>query len=169
MAAQSTHNGDLVITGTLIPRTLNLPSGCVQSDDIQAGAGIEATKLEHRFRPALSQAHGSAGTSERRVVHQVIGATGKINSVRAQLSVAPVGAATHSIQAKKNGTNILSPALVLDNANTVFIDEVAAGFTAGGDELVNGDVIEVDVTATAGGGTLGQGLHVVLDLDEDAA
>jgi hypothetical protein len=169
MAAQSTHNGDLVVTGTLIPKTLNLPSGCVKADDIEAGAGIEATKLEHRYRPDLSQAYGSAGTSERRVVHQVIGATGKINSVRAQLELAPVGAATHSIQVKKNGTNILSSALVLDSTNANHIDEIAAGFTAGGDDLVTGDVIAIDVTATAGGGTLGQGLHVMLDLDEDAS
>ena len=97
----------------------------------------------------------------------MVGATGTLNSVRAQLSVAPIGAATHVIQVKKNGTDILSTAITLDSGNTAFIDETDTGFTS--TALVNGDVLEITVTATAGGGTLGQGLHVMIDLDEDAA
>jgi len=160
-------DGDLAVTGNISCRTLTPPSGSITNAAVVAAAGIDASKLEHRYRPSLSQAYGSAGTSERRAVHQVIGATGTINSVRAMLALAPVGNSTHVIQIKKNGSNILSTAITLDSGNTNFIDETDTGFTSAA--LVAGDVLEVDVTATVGTGTLGQGLHVMIDLDEDAA
>lgn len=163
----STQQGDLFVNGNLYPKTFTPPAGCITNAAVIAAAGIDASKLEHRYRPFLAQVHGSAGTTERRAVHQVIGATGTINSVRAMLSVAPIGNSTHVIQIKKNGTNILSTAITLDSGNTAFIDETDTGFTSAA--LVAGDVLEVDVTATVGTGTLGQGLHVMIDLDEDAA
>lgn len=160
-------DGDLAVTGNISCRTFTPPAGSITNAAVVASAGIDATKLEHRYRPEYVQPYGSAGTSVRQAVHQVIGATATINSVRAMLSVAPIGAATHVIQIKKNGSNILSTAITLDSGNTAFIDETDTGFTSAA--LVAGDVLEVDVTATAGGGTLGQGLHVMLDIDEDAA
>lgn len=165
--ATSTIQSDVYVNGNLYPKTFTPPANCITNAAVIAAAGIDATKLEHRYRPSYAQPHGSAGTTVRQAVHQVVGATGTINSVRAMLSVAPVGAATHVIQIKKNGSNILSTAITLDNANTAFIDETDTGFTS--TALVAGDVLEVDVTANAGGGTLGQGLHVMIDLDEDAA
>lgn len=160
-------DGDLYVSGNIAGKTFTPPASSITNAAVIAAAGISSSKLQHRYRPSLSQAHGTAGTTERRVVHQVVGATGTLNSVRAQLSVAPIGAATHVIQVKKNGTDILSTAITLDSGNTAFIDETDTGFTS--TALVNGDVLEITVTATAGGGTLGQGLHVMIDLDEDAA
>ena len=84
----------------------------------------------------------------------------------ADCRVACVGAATITIQVKKNGTNILSASLVIDNANAAFAFESAAGFTS--TALVANDVLEVDITAAAGGGTLGQGLFCELVTKEDA-
>ena len=165
--ATSTIQSDVYVNGNLYPKTFTPPANCITNAAVLSNAGIDATKLEHRYRPSYAQPHGSAGTTVRQAVHQVVGANGTINSVRAMLSVAPIGAATHVIQIKKNGSNILSTAITLDNANTAFVDETDTGFTS--TALVAGDVLEVDVTATAGGGTLGQGLHVMIDLDEDAA
>lgn len=81
------------------------------------------------------------------------------------MSVKPVGAATHSIQLKKNGSNILSSALVMDSANTNYVLEEAAGYTS--TSYAAGDFFEVDITATAGGGTLGQGLMFDVQFDEN--
>jgi len=166
MATDRIEN-DLYVSGNIACRTFTPPASSITNAAVIAAAGVDATQVEQRYKPAYAQPHGSAGTTVRQAVHQVIGATGTINSVRAMLSVAPIGAATHVIQIKKNGSNILSTAITLDNANTAFIDETDTGFTS--TALVAGDVLEVDVTATAGGGTLGQGLHVMIDLDEDAA
>ena len=107
-----------------------------------------------------------AAVTERRVIKVVKGATGTIVNFRAGVVVANVGAATISIRLKKNGTNIDTAALVLDSGNAAFALEAAAGFTS--TSLVANDVLEVDITAAAGGGTLGQGLFCELTAREDA-
>lgn len=133
---------------------------------MNGSAGILYTKMEHREVKHYTQPHGSAASTERKPIHTVKGATGTIVSFRAGVVVACVGAATISIQLKKNGTNILTAALVLDNTNAAFTFESAAGFTS--TALVANDVLEVDVTSAAGGGTLGQGLFCELVTKEDA-
>ena len=55
---------------------------------------------------------------------------------------------------------------LIDNTNVAFAWESAAGFTS--TSLVQNDILEVDVTATAGGGTLGQGLVCELITRGDA-
>jgi hypothetical protein len=71
-----------------------------------------------------------------------------------------------TVQLKKNGANVLASAIVLDSGNAAFAGEAAPGFT--GTNYVAGDVFEVDVTAAANTGTLGQGLFAALSVREDA-
>ena len=54
---------------------------------------------------------------------------------------------------------------MIDSGNANYGSEDAAGFTSS--SYVAGDVFEVDITATAGGGTLGQGLAVEVEFDEN--
>lgn len=154
---------DTHVKGNLSCETMTIPSSTLTNAGVASDAAIAATKMLHRWRPFLNQAHGSAGTSERRTVYEARG-NATINFCRAVLSVAPSGAATHVIQVKKNGSDILSTAITLDNANANYTSEAAVGFTSA--SLVAGDTLEITVTATAGGGTLGQGLLVYLDIDE---
>lgn len=157
---------DLHVAGNLSASSLTIPAGTLTDAGVEAGAGIQATKLEHQHTQVFKQNHGTAATSQRQVIHTVYGAEGSIVSFRAGVVVANIGAATISIQLKKNGSNILSSALVLDSTNAAFSMEDAAGFTS--TALVADDVLEVDATATAGGGTLGQGLFCELVVREDA-
>lgn len=157
---------DVHVDGNLSAKTATMPSGSITNAMIAALAGISASKLQKRTYADYQQVHGSAATTQRIVIHRVKGATGTINSFKCLTSVLNIGAATISVQLKKNGSNILSAATVLDTENTAFIAEDAAGFTSA--SLVAGDVLEVDITATAGGGTLGQGFYCVAEIDEDA-
>lgn len=158
---------DVHIAGALSCQTLVPSSGSVGNSSVAASAGISASKLQKRTYAHYEQVHGTAATTQRIFIHRVKGATGVINSFKCGSSVLNIGAATISVQLKKNGSNILSAATVLDTSNTAFIAEDAAGFTS--TALVAGDVLEVDITATAGGGTLGQGFFCVAEIDEDAA
>lgn len=157
---------DLHVVGNLSAQTFTPPSGSITNASVVALAGIAASKLQKRTYAQYAQLHGTAATTVRIVIHRVKGATGTINSFKCLTSVLNIGAATISVQLKKNGSNILSSATVLDTGNTAFIAEDAAGFTSSA--LVAGDVLEVDITATAGGGTLGQGFYCVAEIDEDA-
>jgi len=162
----TTIDGNTYVNGTLSMKTLAPSAGCVTDTSVSGSAAIQATKLQHQYTKNFAQVTGSIATTERRPFHSVSGATGTIVGFRAASTVACVGAATISIRLKKNGTNIDTAALVLDNTNTAYIWESAAGFTS--TSLVAGDILECDVTATAGGGTLGQGLICELVTREDA-
>ena len=158
---------DVNIAGTLRATTFILPTAIVLDATVAGAAGIQASKLQHRHQPVYNGGDSiTTAVTNRQVLHYVYGTTGTILAFRCGSVVANVGAATVSIQLKKNGANILTAATVLDNANTAFIVENEAGFTS--TALVLGDVLEVDITAAAGGGTLGKGVFASLVLNEDA-
>lgn len=130
----------------------------VNSLVIRGSTLVDASKLNHQHVKTWAQPNTTA-TTERTVIHTARGA-GTILGFRAASVVANIGAATVSIRLKKNGTNVDTAALVLDNANTAYTFENAAGFTS--TAISAGDVFEVDATATAGGGTLATGCFAEL-------
>lgn len=168
MANQLTiFNGDLAVNGYLRANTFALPANSVSDGSVIAASGIQASKLQHQHQAIYCGGDSNTtAVTNRQVIHVVIGATGTIVAFAAGSVVANIGAATVSIRLKKNGSNIDTAALVLDSGNTAFILESAAGFTS--TSLVVGDVLEVDITATAGGGTLAKGVFAVLTIREDA-
>lgn len=89
-----------------------------------------------------------------------------MTAVRAGVSVACIGDSTITVDVRKNGTSILSSTIVLDNSNTAFAEESGSISTS---SYAAGDDLEVVVTVSAGTGTLGQGLHVDLILNEAAS
>lgn len=153
------------VAGSFSCETMAIPSGTLTNAGVAAGANLDADKLEHRFRVLFNQVHGSAATAERRPVFQANG-TGVINRVSAGSVVACVGGATITVDVKKNGTTVLTASIVLDNGNTAYVAEDG---TLSVTALAANDILEVAVTVATGGGTLGQGLFVVLDIDENGA
>lgn len=153
-------NGDLRVYGAVIPDSINMPAGSVGSTTFNGSDPLAIAKQRHKFAPGLRQA-GTAVTAH--VVVHYARAAGTVTAVRAGSIVACIGAATIVVNVKKNGTTILTGTFTLDSANTAFI--VESGTISSG-AYVTGDVLSVDVTATAGGGTLGSGLFVELDVDE---
>lgn len=157
---------DMYVDGNLSSKTFVPASGSITNAAIAALAGVSASKLQKRTYADYGQAYGSATSSIRIPIHRVKGATGTINSFKCLCATPCLTTATISVQLKKNGSNILSAATVLDTSPAAFVAEDAAGFTSA--SLVAGDVLEVDITATASGGTLGQGFYCVAEIDEDA-
>jgi len=155
----------LRVTGvTTLAGTTYLPAETVTNANVQTGANIAASKLQHTHRKTHRQPN-TAATSETVVLHRVNGATASGIYVNAGSIAAAVGAATVTIDIKKNGTSIMTAAtpMTLDSGNTAYIAEDASIATLTG---VVGDVFTAVIVATAGGGTLPTGLWIEFEIDE---
>ena len=78
-------------------------------------------------------------------------------AIEAGVVVQAAGAATVTVDLRKNGTTILSGVITLNNTHVAYA-EVAGTISSA--RYVTGDVFEIVLTATAGGGTLPQGVYV---------
>lgn len=150
--------GDITSGGKIV-----LPAGSVTSASVEPAAEIEATKTEQRQRLTYSQESATTTVSETKTIHVVYGTTGTLRGFRAGSIVANVGAATITVDLKKNGVSMLSAVITLNNSHTAR-QVVAAALASSA--LVAGDVLEITVVATAGGGTLGKGVFAEAIVDE---
>jgi hypothetical protein len=145
-------------------REVGLPTASIGDEQVSASSPLGATKTIHRFAQSLAQAHGTAATTERRVIHRAR-AAGTITSFVAGLSVAHTGAATVTANLLKNGTTVLSAVITQNNALAAYA-VLTGGISSA--SYIAGDVFEVALIATAGGGTLGQGVFAQGIFDEAA-
>ena len=90
---------------------------------------------------------------------------GVVDSFRAGSIAAAVGDSTVSVELKKNGTSVLAAAIALDNANTAYVPEAGSVNTPA---YVAGDVFTVQVSISAGTGTLPQGVFASAVFQEAA-
>lgn len=160
-----TLNHDVYVNGNLGAKTFSPPAGCIGNAAIAAGAGLAATKLQHQHEITYGQPGGAISFTERKVIHVIKGATGNVLNFRAGIRTACVGAATITFDLQKNGSSILTAVITVDNTKTAYqLTEAAIATPA----VVQGDVLEAVIVATAGGGTLGDGGFCDLVLTEDA-
>jgi hypothetical protein len=155
---------DLVVRGVLRATSVGLPATCVGDTQMNASDPVGSDKLQHQYIEPFAQAHGVAAVSERRAIHVARGA-GTLTAFRAGLTVANVGAATVTVDLRRNGTTILTSVITLNSGTAAFakVDGVISSAT-----VAAGDVFEVVTVATAGGGTLGQGVFATLIIREAA-
>lgn len=163
MAGPIIVDGDLRIKGELIPDSMSIPPNTVGDAQVVSTSPIQASKLYHRIQELVTQVHGTATVARREVIY-VAKAEGNIADFFAGVVVANIGAATITVDLLKNGTTILTDTIVLDNSQAAY--EIVANEGVTDDSYIAEDVFEVVVTATAGGGTLGQGLFAGFWSDE---
>jgi hypothetical protein len=163
MATATTKlDGDVYVTGHLQARTLKIPAGTVTDAAVGEDAAIAATKIQ---KPRLlTYSRDGTAASATVPLYECRGATATVVDVRVGSVGVAVGAATVTVDIKKNGTTILSGVVTLDNGNVARVSEPG---TVALDDLVTGDWLDVVVTATAGGGTLPTGLLVQVEIFED--
>lgn len=161
----STISGDLIVTGqTVLLGTVSLPAGNIGNSAIAAAAGVEASKLQHQHQPTYGQI-GTAVSVAEIPFHSVQGAVASLESFSAGSIGVAVGAATVTIDIKKNGTTCLSGVITLDTGNTTRVPESGTITVPAG---VAGDLYTLVIVATAGGGTLPTGLFVRAKFRESA-
>lgn len=155
--------GNVQVSGTASLGGLSAPAGCITNSNIATPAsgadGIFTTKLDHRQHIRYNQPEGTAVATETRQVFITFGAAGTIKAVNAIMKTANSGGATVTVDVKKNGTTVLGSTINVTgtsvNTGTLSVTTTAAG-----------DVFEFLVTATAGGGTLGDGIYIEMIVDE---
>lgn len=154
--------GDLVVRGRLQAGYFSPPNQSVGGAAINTADPISVAAQRHQYMRTVAQNFGAPTASGRTPIH-IARAAGTIRTFRMGQSVANIGAATVTVTLLKNGSNILSATFQLTNAQAAFAT-IQASFTSAA--YAAGDFFEVNITAAAGGGTLGQGFLAQLELDE---
>lgn len=150
--------------GQLRALDLKPNAGFLEKEHVEAGAGIEASKLQHEHRCGYAQESATAAAAGDYVMHVVRGLTGTIQSFVAGCVVANVGVAVVTVDLHKNGASILTAAITIDSGDAAYAIVEGAIDTAA---VVHDDVLEVVITVNEGAGTLGKGVFAVLNLQED--
>jgi hypothetical protein len=166
MAVPSYIQNDLHVTGALTCGSFSVPAGTLTNAGVNASAAIATTKMVHRYMKTYAQESATAATDEKRVVHTVYGATGTILAFECGAVVACVGAATLDFDCLVNGASILTAVVRVDSGDAAYA--ILAG-TIDTAALEDGDVIEIHIDQTTGGGTDGKGAFATVIFDEVAA
>lgn len=156
-------DGDVYINGNLTCKGFKAAPLSINNAAIAVAAAIDATKITQQPRVNFHQPN-TAATTERRAVYCVYGATANLLAFRAGSIAIAVGAATVTVDLQKNGVSILTAVITLDTANVARVPE-AGSFSS--TAFVAGDLLEIVVTATAGGGILPTGVFAQIVLSED--
>lgn len=165
MADRGSWPGDLHVRGTLSADKIVYPEASVGGEHIDPTRPIDVLALGQQYSRLVKQNHGAAVVARREVVHVAFGA-GTIIEVRAGLVVPNLAGAEVTVDLLKNGVSVLGGVVTLDDTLAAYDIATAAISTPG---YAAEDVFEVVVTATAGGGTVGQGLFVHIIFREAAA
>lgn len=161
---QTRVDQDLHVGGTLSAKNFTPPNSSITNAAIQGAAGIDSSKLDHRFRKHYAISGSAASVT---IPLHVARAAGVINSIEAGSIVVCTSTATVTVDLKKNGTSVLSGGtpITLNSSNTV---RVAVSGTITTTTYVDGDFFELVIVATAGGGAVATGLMVDVEFDEEA-
>ena len=165
MSTPTRMEGDVHVAGALSANSMSIPDGTVGNDDVASDADIAATKLQHQYQKNYSQESGTTVAAEEYIIHTVYGAAATVVAFEAGLITIPDGDRTVTVDLHKNGTTILSAAIVLDSGNTTYVVE---GATISSPTLADGDVLEVVVTIGGSSGSNPAGLFVNCVIREDA-
>lgn len=164
--ASSNIDGDLYVRGTLRANNFTPPNNSVGNAQFNSGDPLDANKQQQQFNRTYTTANGSAVADGSGPIHVAFG-QGSVYGVEAGLVTANLSGATVVIDVLKNGVSIMTSALTLDDTHAN--REVVVGTVDGTlGQYVADDVFEVTVNATVGGGTLGQGLFVLVVFREKA-
>jgi len=149
---------------------VTLPSGVIGNTDIESGAEIDASKLDHQYMLTHTQADGSDVVAQTDIVH-IAKAAGELVAVEAVVDQVPTGDYTVTIDVQKSTgggsfATLMSATVVIDSDNTDRTLE--AGSIAGTTTYADGDLIAIVVTVAGSSGTQAQGLCVTACVREAA-
>jgi hypothetical protein len=145
-----------------------LPDEAIDDDAVAGDAGIDSSKLEHRFSPCLGQDNAVA-TAQTKVVHLARGA-GTVLAFAVGAITAAVGDSTATVDLQKRTgagawSSLLTGTVTLALADTV---GPKAGTLIGSPVYAADDQLRIVITVAAGTGTLPLGLYAQAELKEAA-
>lgn len=168
--AQDLINNDLYVNGSFAAKTMTLPAGVVNNSQVQAAAGINSTKLQHRHCIDHYQQTGVAVVTANQLMHIVKGVNSAMYSIRAIVDTIATGAdRTVTIDLQKSTgagafATILAATIVFNNVSTA---RTVSNGAFSSTTLVAGDILKLTVTVAGAAGAQALGLLVTVELDED--
>lgn len=156
MGEVARFQGDVIVIGALYCQTLPIPANSIADAAVQAGAGIQSTKVQQERSPVLPLSdHATSVTAVRKGIARALGA-GTIVGFKVWASVPAAAAGNAVITLRKNGAVILTGSLTLDDtvaANTAVVGTLSSTTLALNDQL---DVEVLSVAGTAPKGVCAQ-------------
>src|SRR6476646_2358954 len=110
--------GDVQIQGTLYAVGFTPPALSISDAQIAAAAAIAASKVIHQHRAFYAQGSGTTAAAATQVIYVGYGTTAAAIDFKAGAIVANIGAATCTVDLKKNGSSILGAVITLNNTQT---------------------------------------------------
>jgi len=156
-------DGDFYINGNIASSTMSIPAGSVSNASILALAGIQAEKLEHQHKILYAQGSAVTAADSRNPIFVVTGLTGNIISIKAGAVTKSIGDSICDVDVLKNSTTVLSSPMNIDSADANYALITGTVSVA---SLSQNDVLEVDIDATIGTGTLALGIFVIIVIHE---
>ena len=158
-----THFGATSFRGVV-----TLPDDTIVDAKVNADADIGYDKVRHVHHVTLAQPDGTAATTEDRIKF-IARAACTILAVDYTIMTAAAGAATVDIDVETSTgggafATILTGPEQIDNATVVRV--VLNGTLDGAQTMAVNDLLLISLTATAGGGTLPQGVSVDVTIAE---
>lgn len=166
MSVDTRHNPTVFTAKVTFADEVVLPnSSLLDAHAPVAGWGYEV--VEQKFQKNYAQESATSCADEARVVHVARGASGTVLGVEIGAVVANIGAAVVDVDVLKNGVSILTGGtpVQIDSGDAAYAI-VAGSLDAAEIAYVVGDVFEVSIDGTAGGGTLAKGVFCNLTLQE---
>jgi len=164
--AYSLLETDLHIAGNLSAKSYTAPAGSINNTAISATAAIASTKLIHRRHITYWQESATTAADGAFPVFSCYGATATIVALEAGSVVANIGDSTVTVDLTLDGSSVVSSVITLDNAEVAYTPKAVSGFSA--TAVTDGQLLQFDINATVGTGTLALGLFVTLIVDEVA-
>ena len=142
--------------------SVSLPAGMLYNSHIATLAAIDAEKVVQQ-RSIVVATSGTVATF-RRAVLRATGA-GEVVGFSAGSRVVCIGDSTVTVDLLKNGTTMLSSVITLDSSNVAYTGEDGTVSVA---SFVADDILEINVVATVGTGTLAVDFFTHLVINETA-
>lgn len=164
----SYHDGNHRYGGRVIPKFFSPPDECITDDAFSSDDDdrLTAVKQQQQYSCEYSQESDTTAETETRVIHVCYGEEGEVIAFQAGSVVACIGPDSISIDLLKNGSTVLDSVIVLDSSNSARTPEEATLDPAEVD-LEEGDVLEAEITTSAGTGTLAKGVFIQAIIRED--
>ena len=169
MATPSRVEGDMHVNGGLSATSITYPDGTITNTAVAANAGIAATKVTAHKTLYHSQEAGTDVTSMSKPIHTVYGATATLIAVDVVPIQEPTGGDKQYTVDLQKGNAATSFATVLSSVITVNSssnDRTIQAGTLSSTSLVDGDSLQVVITASGSTGSQGQGVLVTVTIHE---
>lgn len=151
----TTLDGDVHVRGQLSAQSQVLPASSVGNSQVQATAGISASKVQQQHLAPFSQSGNAVAATE--MIYQQHGATGTVEAFKVSCLVIAGSGGSCTVDLKKNGTTILTGTVSLGDTDAAYTLKSPGGYTS--QALVAGDVLTVvvgDITGTVPQGVFAQ-------------